>query len=250
MSILFLNSVLKITVWLSLFIQVITAFVDVYVLGINIPESMKLIKQLVIFELIVQIIEGIFYIWLAYSLLTVSNITPHRYYDWFLTTPTMLITLSLYLIYLKNKEKRDKVEKGESENIKDEGVKHEGIKDEDNYMSIIKKYKNYLIPIIFLNAIMLLCGYLGEIHILKSNTAVLLGFIPFMIYFMIIYEKFARYSENGKKIFYYFFIVWSLYGFAALMPYHYKNISYNILDLFAKNFFGLYLGFILLLKKN
>ena len=199
---------------------------------------MKLIKQLVIFELIVQIIEGIFYVWLAYSLLTISNITPHRYYDWFFTTPTMLVTLSIYLIYLKNKEKEDK---REIESIKDE--------DEDNYMSIIKKYKNYLIPIIFLNALMLLCGYLGEIHILKTNTAVLLGFIPFLIFFMIIYEKFARYSENGKKIFYYFFIVWSLYGFAALMPYHYKNISYNILDLFAKNFFGLYLAFIIILKK-
>ena len=239
MNILFLNSVLKITVWLSLLIQIITAFVDIYVLGIYIPKSMKLIKQLVIFELIVQIIEGIFYIWLAFSLLTISNITPHRYYDWFFTTPTMLVTLSIYLIYLKNKEKEDK---REIESIKDE--------DEDNYMSIIKKYKNYLIPIIFLNALMLLCGYLGEIHILKTNTAVLLGFIPFLIFFMIIYEKFARYSENGKKIFYYFFIVWSLYGFAALMPYHYKNISYNILDLFAKNFFGLYLAFIIILKNK
>ena len=178
MNIIFLNSVLKITVWLSLLIQIITAFVDIYVLRINIPESMKLIKQLVIFELIVQIIEGIFYIWLAYSLLTISNITPHRYYDWFFTTPTMLITLSIYLIYLKNKEKVEK-----QENIKEEG--DEDIKDEDNYMSIIKKYKNYLIPIIFLNGLMLLCGYLGEIHILKSNTAVLLGFIPFIIYFMI-----------------------------------------------------------------
>jgi hypothetical protein len=249
MSILFLNSILKITVWLSLLIQIITAFVDIYVLRINIPESMKLIKQLVIFELIVQIIEGIFYIWLAYSLLSISNITPHRYYDWFFTTPTMLITFSIYLIYLKNKERKDLDEKKNHDENKDHDEKKEN-KDEDSYMSIIKKYKNYLIPIIFLNAIMLLCGYLGEIHILKSNTAVLLGFIPFIIYFMIIYEKFARYSENGKKIFYYFFIIWSLYGFAALMPYHYKNISYNILDLFAKNFFGLYLAFILILKKS
>ena len=75
MNILFLNSVLKITVWLSLLIQIITAFVDIYVLRINIPESMKLIKQLVIFELIVQIIEGIFYIWLAFSLLTIPSIS-------------------------------------------------------------------------------------------------------------------------------------------------------------------------------
>ena len=35
----------------------------------------------------------------------VTNVTPKRYVDWALTTPTMLIELSLYLIYLQNKEK-------------------------------------------------------------------------------------------------------------------------------------------------
>lgn len=37
-----------------------------------------------------------------------------------------------------------------------------------------------------------------------------------------------------------------MYGVAALMSYKIKNIMYNILDLFAKNFFGLYLGFVIL----
>jgi bacteriorhodopsin len=37
-----------------------------------------------------------------------------------------------------------------------------------------------------------------------------------------------------------------MYGIAALMDYKTKNIMYNILDLFAKNFFGVYLGYVVL----
>jgi bacteriorhodopsin len=42
-------------------------------------------------------------------------------------------------------------------------------------------------------------------------------------------------------LFFYFFVVWGLYGVAALAPHRLKNTGYNILDLFAKNFFGVYL---------
>ena len=41
-----------------------------------------------------------------------------------------------------------------------------------------------------------------------------------------------------------------MYGIAALMNYTTKNIMYNILDLFAKNFFGVYLGFVVLNSMN
>ena len=58
-------------------------------------------------------------------------------------------------------------------------------------------------------------------------------------------EKYAKYSEQGLILFWYFVSVWSLYGVAALFPYNLKNIFYNILDLFAKNFFGLYLAYII-----
>ena len=44
----------------------------------------------------------------------------------------------------------------------------------------------------------------------------------------------------------YFFIIWFLYGIAALLNYKMKNIMYNILDLFAKNLFGIYLGYVIL----
>ena len=38
-------------------------------------------------------------------------------------------------------------------------------------------------------------------------------------------------------------IVWSLYGFAALLGTKNKNISYNLLDIVAKNFYGLFIYF-------
>jgi bacteriorhodopsin len=39
------------------------------------------------------------------------------------------------------------------------------------------------------------------------------------------------------------------YGIVAILPYYLKNALYNILDLFAKNFFGIFLSYILVFKK-
>jgi hypothetical protein len=63
--------------------------------------------------------------------------------------------------------------------------------------------------------------------------------------FSIIYNNYAVFSKDGIKTFWYFCGIWSLYGVASVLPYDIKNIMYNILDLFAKNFFGIFLAFIL-----
>ena len=91
---------------------------------------------------------------------------------------------------------------------------------------------------------MLLFGYLGEINIIKNYQAVFYGFLPFIAYFYYIYEKYAKYTRNGKILFFIFAGLWSLYGVSALFPYLWKNISYNILDIFSKNFFGIFLAYI------
>jgi hypothetical protein len=96
---------------------------------------------------------------------------------------------------------------------------------------------------------MLLFGFLGEVKIISTIFGVFMGFIPFLIYYYMIYHKFAVRSDTGLKIFWYFFFFWSIYGIAALMPYNLKNAIYNILDLFAKNFFGIFLAYIIILKK-
>jgi hypothetical protein len=91
---------------------------------------------------------------------------------------------------------------------------------------------------------MLLFGYLGEVKLMNNYLAVFLGFLPFFAMFYIIYENYAKFTSNGETLFWYFSVVWSLYGLAAIMPYFWKNISYNILDIFAKNFFGIFLAYI------
>lgn len=218
--------ILKISVYFSLIIQIFTGLFDYYVIQLNIPSKLIVLKQVLIMELIVQIVEAIFYIWLAINISTVLNITPHRYYDWYLTTPTMLVSLCVYLVYLRNDENN--------------------IETKDSLIKIVYDNLNTLVPIIILNFIMLTSGYLSEIKKISKIPGVIFGFIPFLIYFYIIYENFAKYSTAGFNLFLFFFIVWFAYGIAALMPYKTKNIMYNILDLFAKNFFGVYLGFVVI----
>lgn len=221
---------LKLSVYLSLLVQVFVGIFDFYVVRLNVPDKLIVLQQVLLMELIVQIVEGIFYIWLALNIASVANITPHRYYDWYLTTPTMLVSLCVYLIYLRNEESN--------------------IETKESLFEIIYRNLNTLIPILFLNFVMLTSGYLTEIKKVSQTSGVLFGFIPFLIYFYLIYENYAKFSLYGSQIFYYFFAIWFMYGIAALMNYKTKNIMYNILDLFAKNFFGLYLGIVLLNSIN
>jgi hypothetical protein len=166
-----------------------------------------------------------FYFWLAYNFTKVLNVTPKRYIDWAITTPSMLITLMTYLIYL-NKMAENKTEALE-------------------FFTLFKENSNTFIPVLILNWLMLFFGYLGEMKIIPVFLGVFLGFIPFLLYYYIIYVNYVIQNTNGYLLFWYFFIFWSLYGFVAGLPYYLKNSFYNILDLFAKNFFGIFLSYVI-----
>ena len=209
----------------SFSLQLIIGTFDVFVLTYQHDNNLNIIRQLLTIELCVQIVEAIFYFWLITNFYEIKNITPYRYYDWVITTPTMLFTYCVYLLYLKNDKK-----------IKDTN---------DNILEIVEKNTPSLVPIFILNTLMLMFGYLVEIGKLSTMVGVSLGFIPFFLMFYIIYENFAKFTDIGLTTFYYFSFVWFLYGVAAFMSYRIKNISYNILDLFSKNFFGVFLGMIL-----
>ena len=215
------------TLVLSIYIQLITLIIGLFVSYKNISPEYVLIKELLYLELFVQIIEGSFYIWLALNFKNIVNVTPTRYMDWVITTPTMLITLISYLLFLQAKVTK------QTHNL--------------TLTSIFKNNYKTLIPILCLNWLMLLFGYLGEIKVISLFYSVMLGFIPFLIYYIMIYKNFVSKdtSMSGFNIFIYFFFFWSLYGIAALLPYYTKNILYNILDLFAKNFFGIFLVYII-----
>ena len=221
-----------ITLVISVVVQFITGIIEGWAgLVVDVPSKYHIIKQLLYLELLVQAIEGLFYIWLVYNFDSVANVTPKRYIDWTITTPTMLTTLIIYLIYLRYKN-----DKLDTTNLK--------------FYSLVNDNSSALSKILFLNWSMLFFGYLGEMKILSTVSGVLLGFVPFLIYYYMIYEKYAvKSGEKGVKMFWYFFFFWSLYGVVALLPYNLKNSLYNILDLFAKNFFGIFLSYIILLKK-
>ena len=71
------------------------------------------------------------------------------------------------------------------------------------------------------------------------------GFLFFSFTFYNIYKNYAIKSISSLKMFYFIFFIWSLYGVAALFDPINKNNMFNILDLFAKNFFGIYLYYLI-----
>lgn len=215
-----------ITLVISVIVQIITGVIEIGAFFVQVPTIYLLIRQLLMIELIVQFLEGMFYVWLAYNFTKVINVTPKRYIDWCITTPSMLLTLMLYLIYL-NKKVENKT-------------------DELEFFTLLKENATIFIPVLCLNWLMLFFGYLGEMKRIPVLLGVFLGFIPFLIYYYIIYKKYALSSnDDGLNIFFYFFIIWSLYGIVAVLPYKIKNMCYNILDLFSKNFFGIFLSYLL-----
>ena len=217
-----------VTLVISIIVQVITGIIDLSAYFVKVPTTYSIIRQLLIIEIVVQFFEGVFYVWLAYNFTHALNITPKRYVDWAITTPSMLLTLMMYLIYLKEKGKGT-----DTSNL--------------NVSTLLKENASIFVPILGLNWLMLLFGYLGEMRKIPVLLGVFLGFIPFLIYYYLIYVNFVTEEDtNGYLLFWYFFFFWSLYGVVAVLPYYVKNAFYNILDLFAKNFFGIFLSYLII----
>jgi len=205
------------TAYVSLIVQLLVGVIDFYGLTINVPQDKNLFRDLLKLELGVQVVEMIFYVWLIINFAIIKNITPNRYYDWILTTPTMLITLMAFL-------------------------------DQNYYAGILdflKKNSADILKVILANMLMLLFGLAGELGFIQYQLAIVLGFIPFIYYYRKIYTKYIKDQKDvpieRKGLYWFFFLIWSLYGIAAFFPYALKNSAYNILDLFAKNFMGIFL---------
>jgi bacteriorhodopsin len=211
--------------YFSLIIQFIIGIINIYGLNIDVPPEKIIFKDILKLEFGVQIIEFIFYCWMIINFELIKNITPYRYVDWIITTPTMLITL---LAYLSDQNK-------------------------STLKEYISKNKLFISKIIILNMSMMLFGLAGELNYINYNTSIMIGFIPFVYYFKLIYDKYLSNNtdKNKLKLYFFFLILWTLYGVVAFLPYEQKNIAYNIIDLFSKNLFSVFLVIVILnLKKN
>ena len=67
--------------------------------------------------------------------------------------------------------------------------------------------------------------------------------------FSIIYMNAGIKSSKGQLVFWIMFLVWNIYGIAFLLPTAIKNTTFNIVDLFSKNFFELYISMLVFTKR-
>ena len=136
-----------------------------------------------------------------------ADISATRYIDWSMTTPLMLLVLSLVL----------------SQNIG---------------KSITFRV---ILTIVALNYIMLYFGYLGENKQMDRTMAMILGFVAFFGMFYLIFKEYVapKYKLSNYIIFGIFIAIWSLYGVFYMLKETYKNIGMNVLDCLAKCCFGL-----------
>ena len=135
-----------------------------------------------------------------------SKMVVYRYIDWSITTPIMLLVLILYM---------------------------------GNNLNIPVKLGTYIM-ILLLNYIMLGFGFLGETEVTSRATGSIGGFAAFGLMFLIIYATFMKkYNFSNSVLFWFYAIVWSLYGVMYTLNNSLKIPVTNILDLISKCFVGL-----------
>jgi len=139
-----------------------------------------------------------------------KKINETRYTDWMITTPIMLLVLCLALVYNSKTE---------------------------------LAFSKYLL-ILLLNFGMIMTGYLGEIgaYFTSKRSANIVGFLFFAGLFGYIYKEFLykKYNFDNALIYYSFLILWTFYGVFYEMEEGFRNVAYNILDLFSKCFVGIF----------
>ena len=176
-----------------------------------IRTSSPLIRHIFNLETAISVIAGYFYSVFITKInvdrIDYTELSKMRYVDWAITTPIMLLVLILVL----------------GQNIR-QSVKF-----------------IFYAMLVILNYAMLFIGYLGEINLLPKLYASLLGFIPFIILFYLVYITFikGRNSMANNVMFGLYVTIWSLYGIVYMFEEELKNKCFNILDLIAKCGVGL-----------
>jgi len=182
-------------------ISIISAFVvkDSRLRGIFLMESVVTGVSSFMYYLFIQNINK--------GVVNFQNVSRLRYRGWSITTPIMLIVLTIVL-----------------------GM---------NTKTTVTN--SMLLKIVGLDYVMLALGYLGEINMLDRITAMILGFLPFFAIFYILYYAFIKGKHNtfNALLYWVYFIIWSIYGIAYIFDERIKNVITNILDCIAKAFVAL-----------
>ena len=99
------RTLMELSFYISILIQFITGIVTFGGMFYKLPKQDNVLKDILGLETVVQLVEGIFYIYIISSLRYMGSnvITKRRYLDWLITTPMMLLSTILYMEYENNK---------------------------------------------------------------------------------------------------------------------------------------------------
>lgn len=215
----------KKTMLISFIVQIVTLFIGINAQFVMLDPKDIILKQALALENVVQFIEGSFYLWfILFYLKNVdkTDIAKYRYYDWVLTTPTMILSAIVYFQY-NNLKYQDQ---------------------EFTLLEFLNSDKNKVLELFGYNFGMLAFGYLQEIGLINIIISTFIGFGFFFMLFIQMYNYYVKQSSANYFIFYLMASIWSFYGIAALFKFKFKNACYNILDIFSKNFYGLFLAYL------
>ena len=215
---------IRTSLYASLTAQWSTLFANFWGFTLPLTPSDNILRTVLGIETFVQLIELVFYSWYSTHIHRVAEITYYRYHDWAVTTPLMLFSTMVYYEY-KNKP--------------EETV---------TLQSFLEEHWKEVLVVFGFNLIMLAFGYGYERGVLDIVTSTVLGFGGFAGSFYVIWDSFASKSPDNYPLYAFMFIVWFLYGIAALLSPLWKNVSYNLLDVVAKNFYGLFLSYLIYQK--
>ena len=217
---------IEVSLYASLAAQWSTLFVNFFSFTQKLPEFDEILRTVLGIETFVQIVELIFYSLYTTHLHRVAEITYYRYHDWAVTTPLMLFSTMIYYEYQNNPDEKTTLQ------------------------TFWERHKYKVFAVFFFNLIMLGFGYAYERNVLDIVTSTVLGFGGFAGSFYVIWDSFASKSPDNYPLYTFMFVVWFLYGIAALLNPMWKNVSYNLLDVVAKNFYGVFLSYLIYKKSE
>lgn len=223
-----MKNVVLFTTYASIIVQLLTGVFDIHALTLQMPPEHRILTPILNIEFFVQIIELGFYFWFVATAVQLKSMAAVRYFDWVITTPTMLFTTIVFMKY------KEYLEHHENNKAKDMTV-----------TGFITENRKNIVTIVMCNLAMIALGYMGEVGIIPRMAAFVAGFVAFALSFSVIYHEYAAKSLHGRGLFIFLLGVWSAYGLAFLLDPAAKNITINFLDIVAKNFFGLYLVYVM-----
>jgi bacteriorhodopsin len=180
--------------------------------GLTLIEALRTnntnVRHVMNIETTVSLVAGI-----AYSIFNelikqptvdLHEITKIRYIDWSITTPLIILVLTLFYT----------------------GINH-------------PSYKVFLL-LVSLNWAMLGSGYLGEAGTINKWAGFGFGFLFFGLMLLVLFVTCVAGTKN-HLVFWVFALIWTGYGIAYLADEETKNLAYNGLDVVSKALFGVVL---------